>query len=58
MSNSIEINYHYRLEASEQMFVISLVEAILTNFLLRDDVEVITSFEDYFGQEMLVYQTR
>lgn len=40
------------------MFAISLVEAILTNFLLRDDVDIITSFEDYFGQEILVYKTR
>lgn len=40
------------------MFAISLVEAIMTNFLLRDDVVLVTSYEDWFGEEILMYKVK
>ena len=40
------------------MFAISLVEAIMTNFLLREDIVIITSYEDWFGQEILIYKVK
>ena len=45
-------------EVIKKMFVISTLEAILTNLLLSDDIVVITSYEDLFGQEMLVYKNK
>lgn len=40
------------------MFAISLVEAIMTNLLLREDIVIITSYEDYYGQEILMYKVK
>jgi hypothetical protein len=40
------------------MFAISLVEAIMTNFLLREDIVIITSYEDWFGEEILMYKVK
>lgn len=40
------------------MFAISLVEAIMTNFLLRDDVVLVTSYEDWFGEEILMFKLK
>ena len=40
------------------MFAISLVEAIMTNFLLREDIVIITSYEDWFGEEVLMFKVK
>ena len=40
------------------MFNIYLVEAIMTNLLLNDDIVVIGSYEDIFGQEILMYKVK
>ena len=40
------------------MFTIYLVEALMTNFLLRDDVVLVTSYEDWFGQEILMFKLK
>ena len=45
-------------EVSEHMFTIYLTEAIMTNFLLREDVVLVTSYEDWFGQEILMYKVK
>ena len=36
------------------MFAISTIEAIMTNLLINNNVEIVTSFEDYFGEEILI----
>ena len=38
-------------------FIVSTLEAIATNILVSGQYIVVTSFENYFGEEMLVLKT-
>lgn len=35
-------------------FIIALSEAILTNLLINGRYEIVTTYDNYFGEEMLV----
>ena len=40
------------------MFTIYLTEALMTNLLLQDGVVVVTSYEDWFGEEILMFKLK
>ena len=35
-------------------FIVALSEAIMTNLLINGKYEIVTSYDNYFGEEMLV----
>ena len=46
------------MEVTKQMFTIYLTEALMTNLLLQDGVVVVTSYEDWFGEEILMFKLK